>query len=711
MTAPTPQRLHSPSSPPTAGISRVSTAVFATTVFLSAFLLFQIQPLISRIILPWFGGSPGVWTTCMLFFQLLLFLGYLYSHLLTSRLSISRQTIVHSLLLLGTLALLQIFPDAQWKPANGDSPTLRILGLLSVTAGLPYFVLSTNGPLLLRWFSLLRPDASPHRLYALSNSGSLLALLSYPLLFEPALSLPGQATLWTSGFVVFALCCAISMLYVRGASRTQPLADVQNTDSGSVAPDLSTLLLWFGLACLASVMLIAETNQICQDVAVVPFLWILPLALYLVSFILCFESERWYVRRWFGPVTAALLLALCWVQTFGLHMHLVLQLLVWFVTLFAVFMLCHGELARLRPQARFLTLFYLTISAGGACGGLITALIAPAVFPGFWEHHAGILLSALVALFVWFHDRTWILSLRRPPLLALINSILLLVAIITVFAASVGEYTRSIAMVRNFYGVLEVEDFAPEDAMLLKHGRIVHGLQFHQMPSVPTMYYGYKTGVGRAIAVLRERKAANNGQLRAGLVGLGIGTLAAYGKPEDFMEFYEINSNVIKLAEQHFTFLSNCKSRVEIIKGDARLSLENQPPQQFDLLVLDAFSGDAIPTHLLTVEAFQSFRRHMAPNGIIAVHISNIHLNLQRVTDGISAVTGLAMTTITTLPESDEDSGLPLISNPGSRWVLMAEAPSTLKHSLLEQNAVPSSPQNAVFWTDHFTNLIQILNN
>lgn len=710
MTDPTQQTLRSQSTSAATRFGGQSIAIFAMTVFLSAFLLFQIQPMISRIILPWFGGSPGVWTTCMLFFQMLLFLGYLYSHQLTSKLSVSHQTVVHSLLLVVTAMLLHIFPDPEWKPANGDAPTLRILGLLSVTAGLPYFVLSTTGPLLLRWFSLLRPDASPHRLYALSNSGSLLALLSYPILIEPTLSLPWQAGVWSSGFVVFALCCAITMLYVRLTQPPQSLADLPSTGSGDIAPDLHTVLQWFGLACLASVMLIAETNEICQDVAVVPFLWILPLALYLMSFILCFESERWYLRRWFGLVTAVLLLALCWVQAFGMRLHLALQLLIWFSTLFSVFMLCHGELARLRPQARYLTLFYLTISGGGACGGLITALIAPAVFPGFWEHHVGLFLSALLALFVWFDDRTWILSIRRPPLAALITATLLIVAIVTVFMASITEYTGSIAMIRNFYGVLEVQEFEPENAVMLKHGRIIHGLQLHEMPSVPTMYYGYSTAVGRAITVLRERNTANNGQLRIGLVGLGVGTLAAYGKPGDFMEFYEINPNVIQLSKQHFSFLSNCKSHVEIVEGDARLSLENQQPQQFDLLVLDAFSGDAIPTHLLTAEAFQSFRRHMAPNGIIAVHISNIHLNLQRVTDGISAATGLVSVTIHNPSESDPDSGLPLISNPGSRWVLMAETHSALKHSLLEQNVIPSNPKYAVLWTDHFSNLIQILN-
>ena len=706
-----------PGTPPPGRSDRLS-LVFACAVFLSAFLLFQIQPLISRLLLPWFGGSPGVWTTCMLFFQLLLFLGYTYSHLSTSRLSLSQQTLLHAFLLTATVLPLQILPDPSWKPTDGSAPVPRILAVLSITVGLPYFLLSTTGPLLLRWYSLLRPRSSPHRLYALSNSGSLLALLSYPLLIEPALSLPGQARFWTVGFVVFAGLCAATMWSVRRShSHRIPAAAATTVSPGPTGTDVqlpelpgrAKRLQWFGLACLASVMLTAETNQICQDIAVVPFLWIVPLALYLLSFILCFESERWYVRRWFGPVSAVLLLALCWVQAFGLRLHLSLQLLVWCSTLFAVFMLCHGELARLRPTAQSLTLFYLILSAGGACGGVINALIAPVVFPGYWEHHIGILLSAMLALLVWFDQRSWLTRTTRPPLPAVATAILLIVAVLTVSASAMIDDTSAIATRRNFYGVLEVEDFPAEDAVILKHGRIVHGLQFRGMPAVPTMYYGYQTGVARALTVLRERRASVQGQLRIGLVGLGVGTLAAYGQPNDFLEFYEINRHVIELAREHFTFLKQCRSTVEIVEGDARLSLENLPPRNLDLLVLDAFSGDAIPTHLLTADAFQAFLRHLSPDGIIAVHISNIHFDLQRVTDGVAKTLNLASLTIDTSAETESDTGLPLVSSPGSRWVLLATTPEPLNHALLRQNAVPSKPETAVFWTDNYSNLIQIL--
>ena len=705
----------SPGTPPRGRSDRM-TLVFACAVFLSAFLLFQIQPLISRLLLPWFGGSPGVWTTCMLFFQFLLFLGYTYSHLITSRLSLAQQTLMHAFLLTATVLPLQILPDPSWKPTDGSTPVPRILAVLSITVGLPYFLLSTTGTLLLRWYSLLRPRSSPHRLYALSNSGSLLALLSYPLLIEPALSLPGQARFWSVGFVMFAGLCAATMWSVRRSHSNSSTAAVTAQPGASSTklhvtglPDAAKRLQWFGLACLASVMLTAETNQICQDIAVVPFLWIAPLALYLLSFILCFESERWYARRWFGPVTAVLLLALCWVQAFGLRLHLSLQLLVWCSTLFAVFMLCHGELARLRPTAQSLTLFYLILSAGGACGGVINALIAPVVFPGYWEHHIGILLSAMLALLVWFDQRSWLTRTTRPPLPAVATAMLLIVAVLTVSASAMIDDTSAIATRRNFYGVLEVEDFPAEDAVILKHGRIVHGLQFRGMPAVPTMYYGYQTGVARALTVLRERRAAVQGQLRIGLVGLGVGTLAAYGQPPDFLEFYEINRHVIELAREHFTFLKQCRSTVEIVEGDARLSLENLPPRNLDLLVLDAFSGDAIPTHLLTADAFQAFLRHLSPDGIIAVHISNIHFDLQRVTDGIAKTLNLASLTIDTPAETEPDTGLPLVSSPGSRWVLLATAPAALNHPLLRQNAVPSKPETAVFWTDDYTNLIQIL--
>lgn len=700
----------------TSTFHRVVAGVLASTVFLSAFLLFQVQPLISRVLLPSFGGAPAVWTTCMLFFQTLLFAGYLYSHLLVSRLSQRNQAGLHVVLLLLACLLLQIVPpQAAAVPAVG-SPVLQILCLLLTTVGLPYFVLSTTGPLLLSWFARLSPGRSPHRLYALSNAGSLLALLSYPFVIEPLLPLSRQTRTWQWLFVVFAVCCGGVLLgsLKTAVSQGMGLDDVAvlKGDAGKrrALPVISwwQRTAWFGLSCLATVLLLSETAQICQDVAVVPFLWIVPLALYLLSFILCFESDRWYVRSWWCLVTAALLLGLCYVQAFGTQLPLLLQLSVWFGSLAAAFMLCHGELARLRPGADRLTLFYLTTAAGGACGGIAVGLLAPLLLPQYWEHDVGILAAALLALGVWFSERGWLHS-RRPPLSAAAIAMLLLVSILTVAAASVSGWLESIAVRRTFYGVLEVELDAAEDAVVLRHGRITHGLQFRRLPSVPTTYYGYETGVARAIAVLRERAEGVGGRIKAGLVGLGTGTLAAYGRTGDQFVFYEIDPGVVQLAREQFRFLSDSAADLEIIEGDARLQLEAQPPQQYQLLVVDAFSGDAVPTHLLTREAVQLYRRHLAPGGILAIHISNLHLNLRRVTEGLAAAEGLSVISLVRMPGADPETGQPLQSSPGCIWSLLAEQPETLRHDLF-RSAESSLPQGQrVLWTDDYSNLLQLI--
>lgn len=683
--------------------------LFATTVFISAFLLFQIQPLISKAILPWFGGTPSVWTTCMLFFQTLLCGGYMYSHLLTAKLPSRWQAVLHVTLLIVSLAFLKILPSISWKPVGAELPTFRITVLLLSTVGLPYFVLSTTGPLLLRWFSLIEPTASPYRLYALSNAGSLMALLSYPILFEPLMRISVQANSWSVGFCVFvALCVACIVRLWRLPKSNDPHAEAakySKTDSRPV--NIGTYSVWFILAMVASTMLLAETNEVCQDVAVIPFLWVIPLSLYLLSFILCFESDRWYRRNWYAIGTAVLVLAVCWLQSFGSSTFLPLQLAIYFGTLFSICMLCHGELARMRPDPGSLTAFYLTLSVGGAGGGLFVGLLAPMIFPAFWELYLGLLAVCVIAVIVYADHRGWASEDQPPPMLWTGLAIALFVGVGTVFAAAIMNYTESIAMVRNFYGVLEVETDDIEDAVVLRHGRIMHGIQLKGIPSMPTMYYGFNTGVGRSIEVLRDRRTP----LRIGLVGLGAGTLAAYGKAGDTLRFYEINDNVTQLAQRHFTFLKNCPSKVEIIHGDARLVLENEAPQEFDLLVLDAFSGDAIPTHLLTLEAMQSYLRHLRPNGLIAIHISNLHFDLRRVTDALAAASNLHAITLETSPVIDPNTGTQSLIDPGSRWVLLARDPELLNRPRYEEIAArdPLPDERQVLWTDDFSNLIEVL--
>ncbi len=390
---------------------------YALTIFVSAFLLFQVQPLTGRFILPWFGGGPSIWTACMLFFQLLLLGGYLYSHLLSTLFRPRTQAIVHLTLLIGSLAFLPISPSESWKPTAGESPLSTILLLLTATVGAPYFLLSTTGPLMQRWFSRTAPGQSPYRLYALSNVGSLLALLSYPFVFEPWLPLRQQVNSWSG---LYSLYAGLAALCAFGILRQSGREDLGVADSGAAAPrdesqvsrpGIGSLLLWLLLSASSSVMLLATTNQLCIDVATVPFLWILPLSLYLISFILCFDSPRWYDRR----VYALLLLVCCplasQVLSDGPDASISWQILVYSVVLFACCMSCHGELYQLRPHSRWLTLYFVVISAGGALGGLFVAMAAPRLFVGYWEYHVGLWACALAVVLALATQRVW---LRTP---------------------------------------------------------------------------------------------------------------------------------------------------------------------------------------------------------------------------------------------------------------------------------------------------------
>ncbi len=650
----------------------------------------------------------------MLFFQCLLFLGYNYSHTLTSvkpfAASAKLQTAIHLALLTSTLLLLNIVPDQRSVPQADQSPAIQILVTLSRAVGMPYFLLATTGPLVLRWFSVVSPGASPYRLYALSNAGSLLALLSFPFLMEPFFSTSSLDRLWCFTFYAFSAGLCVCMWKLRAVCPASAVSADQSLNVSHGAAQVATSVTfrsqakWFALSFLSCLALLAETNEICQDVAVIPFLWIAPLSLYLLSFIVCFEHERWYQRKLYGPLTGALLLAVCWVQSFGAQTHLMLQVAIYFSALFSIFMLCHGELAACKPAPQDLTKFYLTIAAGGAAAGLFAGLAAPVIFPGYWEHHITLVGTSLLANFVWMDSQGWLSGKGRAPLWSLGVVVMLAVAIITVTASSVQTYLRSVETLRSFYGVLEVEDDPVENARLLRHGRIIHGLQLKALPSVPTMYYGYRTGVGLTLEAVRETSLR---PLRVGLVGLGVGTMAAYGQQGDVFRFYEINPQVVTIAESQFSFLKNSEAVIEHVPGDARLSLEAESAQSYDLLVLDAFSGDAIPTHLLTQEAFEIYKRHLSEKGVIAFHVSNLHFDLTRVTDGLARSNGLESTVIETAPIRDPETGVPLMSSPGSRWVVLGERDAIPDR--IRQVGRAGKTNSPVLWTDDFSNLFQVL--
>ena len=681
---------------------------FAGTILVSAFLLFQVQPLIAKFILPWFGGCPAVWTTCMLFFQILLFGGYLYAHLSQRWLSPRNQAMVQLLLVVAALAVMPIAPTTSWKPVDSSAPTWRVLMLLVATVGLPYFVLSATSPLVQTWYSLSYPGRSPYRLYALSNVGSLAALLTYPFFFEPALDVVKQSTLWSALFVLYTAFCGMCLLCLwrlgqpglRPESSVGPAADPPGNRSGP--PTWLHRLLWLALPACASLMLLATTNHVCQDIAVIPMLWVVPLALYLLTFIICFDHERWYIRGVWAMAAALGVVAVAGNEAFdwfGYSLSFVQELVLYFSAMFFMCMVCHGELVRLRPDPRYLTEFYLLIAAGGAVGGISVSLIAPLIFTSFFEWKIGLVASygiAVAALAV---------AATGGRLRLAMSAVLVPTAVVGLWYILDWETEKqtSVDRARNFYGVVSVLEYDRDDPakheFMLMHGRIPHGRQFAAPDKrrLPTAYYSNESGVGRAIRYFHAR-----GTVRVGVVGLGVGTLAAYAGPGDEYRFYEINPEVLHMARKYFTYLDDCRGTWDVVLGDARLSLESEPQQKFQLLVLDAFSGDAIPAHLLTREAFEIYQRQMAPDCVIAVHITNRYLQLAPVVRGLAEYCGL--NTRRLFSEGCESQ-----LTYDNDWMLLTRNEDFLR-------AVSSAPPpeaaddfTVPLWTDSYSNLFQIL--
>ena len=778
-------------------------AAYALTIFTGAFLLFQVQPLVGKYILPWFGGGPGVWTTCMLFFQMLLLAGYAYAHFSSRWLRPRAQAILHLMLLGVALALLPITPADSWKPSGGGNPAWRILALLAASLGLPYFVLSSTGPLMQQWFSRTHPGVSPYRLYALSNFGSLLALVSYPFYFETHFTRKAQAGMWGWGLAAYALCsgfCVMKLWKGRDESRVQPPSSEALRRSGEskvnepLAPALSPLvprgeregedtvrsgeplapqpspftpLFWLLLPACASVLLLAITNKLCQDVAVIPFLWVAPLGLYLLSFIICFDNPRWYARFPFTLALIAGTVGICWALFSGNEVSIYKQVAVYSGGLFICCMVCHGELYRLRPDPRYLTGYYLMIAAGGALGGLFVAVVAPMIFSDYYELHLGLLLCGLLFLIVCARDRGVDRGWRRLgctlPLavfggldwfLARLGAhshtiakgyftgfrvtiwvLVVLLVVSWVVRKKFGAFSHwrlmtclwlalgvvglgttlwletrragdeSVYTSRNFYGVLTVYDYLRDEPkshhLLLQHGRITHGLQFvdAEQAAWPTTYYNKESGVGLAVSVL---PAATR---KIGLVGLGAGTLTAYGRAGDQIRIYEINPEIKRLANSRFTFLSQSAGTVQIVLGDARLSMEKEPSQHFDLLALDAFSSDAIPVHLLTREAFDVYERHLNPGGILAIHISNHYLDLEPVVVNLARQFNYKVALI------DYDENEEEWWSYSSTWMLLTRNEEVINAPAIREAASTGKTNGAKvpLWTDDFASLFQIL--
>jgi SAM-dependent methyltransferase len=676
--------------------------LYAFTIACSAFLLFQVQPIAAKMILPWFGGSSAVWSTCMLFFQIVLLLGYLYAHWLHRKLHGRLQAMVHIGALAVSCAALPILPNPSWKTAGG-APSLKILALLAVTVGLPYFLLASTSPLLQAWYSRTHQNRLPYRLFALSNFASMLALLSYPLLVEPNLSTRAQAYDWSGAYLCFVILCAITAWRACNRPATAPQPAPDDSTAGPDGP--WNRLLWFALSASASVLLLAVTNHLTQDIAAIPFLWICPLSAYLLSFILCFEATRLYHRAVFLPLTVAALAFMTyqmWPEHRSMDIAHAIELLT--ASLFVCCMACHGELARIKPPLSALTAFYVIVSLGGAMGGLFVGLAAPNFFRAYYEFPLGLGFAALVLAAVYAR------GLWRFPLWPRYAAAVLTLAILggygwCLFYIMQGMVAHYRLVTRNFYGQLRILDdgdpkFEDTASRTLVHGTINHGAQFlrEKYRTRPVTYFCPESGVGRGMGAL-------TGSGRSlGVIGLGCGTLAAYGKPGDTLRIYEINPLVLDIARTQFTYLRDTAAKVEVALGDARLSLEAEPSRQFDILVVDAFSGDAVPVHLITLEAFRTYFRHLKPDGFLAVNITNRYLDLKPVMERAASAFGKVALYFD--DEEDPNDAFCFACD----WMLIMSPNALAAHAELKHGGQIMQPRPAFRpWTDDFSNLYGIL--
>lgn len=677
-----------------------ATLLYASTIFLSAFLLFQVQPILAKSILPWFGGSAAVWSTCLAFFQLVLVLGYAYATWSSRHLSPRQQIVLHVALLVGSALLLPVLPNPTWKPQGANDPSLRILGLLTVTVGLPYFLLAATGPLLQVWYARGRPRGTPYRLYALANGGSMLALLAYPVLVEPILGTREQALIWSAGYILFVLLCAGTALWQRAHDQRQSQQPGPEVRDEIPRPGWSRRLLWLALPAGASILLLGITSHLTQDVAPVPFLWLSPFVLYLLSFVLCFESDRWYSRMIWLPLLVAALAGLAY-GMYGDYEDPGLRVTVPLISaaFFVCCMFCHGELAALKPHPRHLTSFYLMCACGGAVGGVFVGFVAPRLFNMPLELPVALVVCALLAVIVVRREAraTW-----HPGWLVLIA---LSAGLTWYLARGIREVaSENRVTVRNFYGELRVTDDVSDEGVPLRrltHGVITHGTQLLDPARrrESTTYFRPTSGVGLVL-----QRGEGQPPRHIGIIGLGAGTLASYGRTGDRYRFYEINPLVIGLARSEFTFLADSLATIDIVPGDARLSLEHDASQQFDVLAVDAFSSDAIPLHLLTKEALELYFRHLKPAGVLAVHISNRYLELGPVIQGAAHALGKNILLIDT---DDEQNGIGF----GATWVLLAD-PGDALHEPTWQDAASDFPVNARaprVWTDDYSNLWHVV--
>lgn len=676
-------------------LERVSPRLPPVTITVAAFLLFSIEPMVGKVALPWFGGSADVWTACLAFFQTALFVGYLYARLIASRAPASQMRI-HGALLLASLAFLPILPGPGWKPTRSEHPLLAILIMLTAAIGLPFVLLCSTSPLVQSW--LAQPSGNRHaayRLFALSNFASFLALLSYPTAIEPLVTVRTQGIMWSLLYGGFVLLTLATFWHQR-----TPFAQPRTSETRTLQPPFVEPLLWFGLSAVPSALLLAVTQHMLRNIAPIPLLWIIPLALYLLSLTVSFGWNRWYFRPiWYGLFLVSVYAMTTPIGKAYLFENYRSLLFLYSAGFFVCCCVCHAELVWIRPVPERLTDFYLMTAAGGAAGGLLVAAVAPAVLDTGVYDLPVVIGTALCLVIVAAWRRLHSLGSRWRLVGG--TACLILAAIFAWRFVGLAQETYGgpvLVSRRTFFGSLSVQEDADDPALAqtreLVNGSISHGKQFtaETRRHEPLTYYTPESGIG---VTLRELGQA--GPLRVGVVGLGAGTLAAYGRAGDVYRFYELDPTITAIANKYFWYLRDCAASWTVRTGDARLSLEREASQQFDVLAVDAFTGDAVPIHLLTQEAFAIYWRHLKPDGVLALHVTNRYLNLA---DVIAAVaSGFDKTAKLFVKAEDSD-----VEGFASDWVLITSRSGFFSQPALQAaTSLPSDPRRR--WSDDYSSL------